>query len=138
MRKMQLKKLTSRHLSMMEALNIEGKSQREVSTLFGISETWLSLLKKDPLWQAKEAEYKQFIQKACELRICQMIPKALNVLEQALDSPRPSVQLKAALQILKKAGIDGKSSDEAKTPIVFNMVKPRWMEGESDTLGEIC
>ena len=126
-----LKKLTLRHLSMIESLNLEGKSQKEVSEQFGISQTWLSLLKKDPLWLAKEAEYKQIIQQNYEIRLCQMLPKAIDAIEKALDSPKASIRLKAAEEILKKAGIDGKSSNEDKGPIFLNMVKPTWMENET-------
>ena len=132
-----LTRLTPRHLKMIECLSRGGMTQKEVSKQFGISQTWLSLLRKDPLWQAKEAEYKEHIQQTWEIGIHSMVPDALDVLKEALDSPEPSIRLKAAKDVLERASIGGKSSIQVGGPIFIDLYEPKRMGGESDTLGEI-
>ena len=120
-----LMRLTPRHLKMIECLSRGGMTQKEVSKQFGISQTWLSLLRKDPLWQAKEAEYKEHIEQTWEINILSMVPDAIDTLREALYSSVQSIRIKAAKEILKRGGIDGKSSNEVKGAIFINMYKPK-------------
>ena len=129
-----LRRLTPRHLKMIECLSRGGMTQKEVSKQFGISQTWLSLLRKDPLWRAKEAEYKEHIQQTWEINILSMVPDALDALREALYSSVQSIRIKAAKEILKRGGIDGKSSNEAKGSIFIDMYKPKLMKGKNDAV----
>ena len=79
-----LKKLTSRHKKMITALVLDGRKQSEIAKEFGISQTRLPQLKRDPLWAAEESALVERYRSECISKIQLLVP---DLVDQELVAP---------------------------------------------------
>ena len=139
-----LKKLNNRHLSMIEALILHGKKQREVCKQFGITETRLSLLRKTSLFQEEEKALRERIRDENITKLNALVPVAIETLEETVGvsferedgtivENDQKVRVKAAKEILNRAGYKSQEKSQGQS-ITISMFNPPWNRkpGEED------
>ena len=129
---MTLKKLTDRHEAMLYALVLEGKSAKEVCEEFGISASRLSLIRRSPVWQQREAELRserdkmrREILEGAILKLERLREPAIQALEECVHSEDESIKLRSAKEILDRTGIGVGTKDEEKFQPIINLYIPK-------------
>ena len=99
------KKVTNRHRAMMDDIVLEGMKNCEVAAKYDISDSQLSLIRNTPLWRLEEEKLRGKKLDMHRQRIVDLVPKALDALEDTVDSGDEKVRLASAKEILSRGGL---------------------------------
>lgn len=101
-----IKKVTPKHRRMMEEMVFNGLTPREVSKIFDITETRLSIIRKSPLWVLEERELRAQFRSDSRKRMESLVPKAIDALEEVtITAAQPTARVSAAKEILNRGGM---------------------------------
>lgn len=134
---MTLQKLSDRHEAMLYALVLEGKTSKEVCEEFGITQSHLSIIRKSPIWQQREAELRserdrlrKEILESSMLKLESLREPAIKALEECVYSDDENIKLKSAKEILDRTGLGTSTKEEEKVQPVINLYIPTsWKNG---------
>tara|TARA_B100000315_G_scaffold62584_1_gene56787 strand:- start:61 stop:489 length:429 start_codon:yes stop_codon:yes gene_type:complete len=127
---------------MIDALILEGKTQREVCRQYGISETRLSLLRKHPLFLMAEKQLRDKARDENISKLYSLVPAAIKTLEDTLGVSYETAngmvvnndvrtRVHSAKEILNRAGVKSDEEDQSKT-IHINMYAPPYIEDRNE------
>jgi len=130
----QLKKITPRHERIIEALVLEGKTQKAVCDEFGMSEARLSTLRKSELWRKAESQLSAELRTRSLHQLQALVPKAIEALEETVGRkieleegvliPNDSkARISSAKEILNRSGISG-GDDNGSENVTIQLYAP--------------
>ena len=127
---MSIKKLTTRHMSIMMAL-VEGSRPCEVCLDYGITDSRLSVLRATALWKSKEEELRNNALQDSLMRIESLRGRAVDAMEDCLVSGDEKVKLASARDILDRTGIKAGSELAIQGDTSINLYVPNnWNNNE--------
>ena len=100
-----LSKFKPQHHAMFRKLVIEGAKASEVAQEFNISESRLSVLRSQGLWQKAEDKFNEEMMEYSIKQYKGLIVDTIRVLRESLNSSNPPVRLWAAKVVLDKMGL---------------------------------
>ena len=126
-----IRKINHRHKLIMFKL-LSGQSQRKVAKDMSLTETWISLLVNDPLFQE---EYQKLVDEvrdkvtdtASEVQeiINLAAPKAAKKIVALMDSDESNVKFKACKSVVDYSDFGQEREKEINKPLIFT--KEQWM-----------
>ena len=126
------KELTPKHHRMITALVLEGLTQKEVCDRYDISETRLSILRKDRTWKKEEGKLIGQFRANCFSRIQQLAPEAIEALAETIkpyrDDGTPNdskSRIAASKEILNRAGLK-EPQDKEEGGTTIQLYAPGW------------
>ena len=119
----ELQNISPKHRRMMMALEIEGKTPKEVCEEYNITNTGLWQVRQSQLWKKEEDIMKKELRSAFLSKLKSLIPKAILALEQAVSEENSARdRIHASKEILDRSGIIKVSEPEpteAWIPLTF-------------------
>lgn len=102
---MALASISTRHRAMMDDLVLEGMKAGEVASKYDITDSRLSVIRRSPLWVYEEAKLREEKLTNQRKRMEDLVPKALDALEDTVQSSDEKVRVSSAKEILSRGGL---------------------------------
>ena len=135
---------------------LDGRSLRELSIKYEITESHLSIITNSPLWLKEEAILHDLVIREHQTKLLSLVPTAIKTLGEIVERKTsfdvvdpatgeskqinvvnpPASRLRAADTILKVSGVS-KEEERGDKSIVIQLFKPKWDKSNSGEVIEI-
>ena len=120
-----IQEITSRHEAMIRKIVLEGYTSNQVCMEFDITPSYLSIIRNQPLWKQKEDEFRKEALRSSMLRLEGLREKAINALEETVQSTEDKVKLGSAREILNRTGLASSIDINHTLAIPIKLLIPR-------------
>ena len=120
-----IKKIRQKHRLIAYRL-LTGQTQRQIAQDLGLSETWVSLLVKDPLFQQEYEKLEEMVRAkvidtSAEVKeiINAAAPYAARKITELVESDDPKIRMKAAEAVINYSDFGRERNVEAHNPLII-------------------
>lgn len=130
----EIKRLTARHLCMMERLVLDGARPTDVCKEFEINDSRLSVLRSSTIWRAKEIEMTNEKMDVGMEKLRSLTDPAIAALADCVNEEQePAIRLRSAKEILDRAGYSSTVNIDTNMKPNINLIVPKgWNPGQTE------